>query len=83
MDDGGQIVPPQDKEIIAEIDALSFEDINFNANTDLIEAIDKEVDEAFFEASVANGSFNADGKDNFHMYLRQSTVPLLPLFLRF
>ena len=65
--DGGQIVPPQDKEIIAEIDALGFEDINFNANTDLIEAIDKEVDEAFFEASVANGSFNAEGKDNFHI----------------
>ena len=63
--DGGQIVPPQDKEIIAEINKLSFEDINFSANSDLIEAIDTEVDQAFFKASVENGNFNAQGKDDF------------------
>ncbi|MEM8929132.1 MAG: phospho-sugar mutase [Bacteroidota bacterium] len=63
--DGGQIVPPQDGEIIAEIDSLSFEDINFKANHDLIEAIDTSVDQAFFEASVKAGNFNASGKDNF------------------
>lgn len=63
--DGGQIVPPEDGEIIAEIDALSFEDINFKANSDLIEAIDVDVDEAFFEESVKNGNFNAAGKDDF------------------
>lgn len=63
--DGGQIVPPQDGEIINEINALSFEDVRFKANEDLIELIDKEVDEAFFEASVKNGSFGAEGKDDF------------------
>lgn len=63
--DGGQIVPPQDKAIIAEIDALAFEDINFNTNTNLIKAIDTEVDEAFFSASVATGNFNAPEKNNF------------------
>ncbi|WP_350285451.1 phospho-sugar mutase [uncultured Croceitalea sp.] len=63
--DGGQIVPPQDGEIIAEIDSLSFEDIKFEANHGLIEAIDAEVDEAFFEESVKNGNFNAAGKDDF------------------
>jgi len=63
--DGGQIVPPQDGKIIAEIDALAFEDIKFEAKPGLIHAIDTNVDEAFFEASVANGSFDAAGKDNF------------------
>jgi phosphoglucomutase len=63
--DGGQIVPPEDGQIIAEIDSLSFEDIKFNANNNLIESIDKEVDEAFFEESVKNGNFNALGKDDF------------------
>ena len=62
--DGGQIVPPQDHEIISEINALEFEQINFNANEDLIEMIDKDVDEAFFSASVLNGNFNAPDKDN-------------------
>lgn len=63
--DGGQIVPPQDGEIIAEINALSFEDINFSANEHLIESIDKDVDAAFFDASVKAGNFDSEGKDNF------------------
>jgi phosphoglucomutase len=63
--DGGQIVPPQDGEIIAEIDSLSFEDVKFEANHGLIEAIDTEVDQAFFEASVKAGNFNVKGKDDF------------------
>lgn len=61
--DGGQIVPPEDGEIINEINALSFEDIHFNPDQSLIHLIDKEVDEAFFEASVANGSFDAPGRE--------------------
>jgi phosphoglucomutase len=63
--DGGQIVPPQDGEIIAEINRLSFEDINFKASDTLIQLIDKEVDEAFIKASLLNGNFKAKGKDNF------------------
>lgn len=56
-EDGGQLVPPQDGEIIAEINALDYSDVNFKANENLIELIDTEVDTAFAEASVKNGSF--------------------------
>ncbi|WP_276389925.1 phospho-sugar mutase [Eudoraea chungangensis] len=63
--DGGQIVPPQDQEIIRRINKLAFEEIRFKAKEELIELIDKEVDEAFINASVKNGSFNAQGKENF------------------
>ncbi len=63
--DGGQIVPPQDGEIIAEINALDFGEIKFDANPNLIESIDTDVDKAFFEGSVKVGNFNAEGKDNF------------------
>ena len=63
--DGGQIVPPQDGEIIAEINALDFEDIKFTPRENLIHLIDQEVDEAFIAASVKNGSFGADGKADF------------------
>lgn len=62
--DGGQIVPPQDNEIIAEVNRLDFSQINFKANENLIETIDKEVDEAFINASVKNGTFNTKGKEN-------------------
>ena len=57
-EDGGQLVPPQDGEIIAEINSLNYEDIKFEANENLIQFIDSEVDEAFAKASVENGTFN-------------------------
>ena len=53
--DGGQIVPPQDGGIIAEVNALDFSEINFNANQSLIETVGKEVDEVFVKGAVANG----------------------------
>ena len=62
--DGGQIVPPQDGEIINEVNNLNFADIKFNANEDLIEFIGKKVDDAFIDASVKNGTFNTKGRDN-------------------
>lgn len=83
--DGGQIVPPQDGEIIAEINALPFEDIKFSANENLIEVIDKEVDEAFIEASVANGNFNAAGKDDFKIVftsLHGTSITAIPEVLK-
>ena len=63
-EDGGQLVPPQDKEIISEINALDYTDIKFEANEALIEYIDTEVDNAFAEASIKNGSFNVKQKAN-------------------
>jgi len=54
--DGGQIVPPEDGEIIAEIQGLDYSAIRFDADENRISLIDKEVDEPFFEASLKNGS---------------------------
>ena len=59
--DGGQLVPPQDNQIIEEIMKLEYSEIKFEANKNLIEIIDSEVDNAFIEASVKNGSFDTSG----------------------
>jgi len=56
--DGGQIVPPHDSGIINKVNALDYSEINFNANENLIEIIGKDVDNAFIEASVKNGSLS-------------------------
>ncbi|MDX1362649.1 MAG: phospho-sugar mutase [Arenibacter latericius] len=83
--DGGQIVPPQDGKIVAEINSLSFEDIKFEANNDLIKLIGKEVDEAFIDACVANGSFNAKGKDDFKVVftsLHGTSITAVPEVLK-
>jgi phosphoglucomutase len=56
--DGGQLVPPQDNEIINEINALSFSDIKFESNPNLIEMIGEEMDNRFVKDSVENGTQN-------------------------
>ncbi|MDT7830257.1 phospho-sugar mutase [Pricia sp. S334] len=83
--DGCQIVPPQDGEIVAAINALSYEEINFEGNDELIESIDTEVDEAFFEASVAHGDFNVPGKDDFKIVftsLHGTSITAIPEVLK-
>ena len=64
-DDGGQIVPPQDKAIIDQINQTKFSDIKFKPNSELIEWIDHEVDEAFFKKSVQLGRFELKGREKF------------------
>lgn len=56
--DGGQLVPPQDKDIINRIDNLEFKDVNFNGNNDLIKKLGEAEDEAFINDSIKNGGFN-------------------------
>ncbi len=51
--DGGQIVPPHDGKIIDKFNTLKVSDVKFEGNPSLMEMLDTSVDEAFFEASVA------------------------------
>ena len=53
-EDGGQLVPPQDAEIIKVIEDLDYKQIKFDGNPDLIEYIDKQVDEAFIKSAIDN-----------------------------
>jgi len=79
--DGGQIVPPEDQEIISEINSLSFEDINFNHNDALIELIDKDVDEAFIDASCKNGDFGVEERDKLKVVftsLHGTSITVIP-----
>ena len=64
--DGGQLVPPQDSDIINTIDNLQYADIKFEPNESLIHYIGKEVDDVFINKSVENGSFDTskEAKDN-------------------
>jgi phosphomannomutase len=57
-EDGGQLVPPEDVEIINVIEALKYDEIKFEANESLIEYIDTEIDAAFVKSSIENASFN-------------------------
>ncbi|MDB2413597.1 phospho-sugar mutase [Flavobacteriaceae bacterium] len=83
--DGGQIVPPQDKRIIDEVNSLEFSDINFNAKPALISEIGAEVDEAFWNASIKNGTFDIQGRENLKIVftsLHGTSVKLIPEVLK-
>lgn len=56
--DGGQLVPPQDAEIISKINSLDYSEIKFESNSELIQLIGSDVDDVFINASVKNGSFD-------------------------
>lgn len=68
-EDGGQLVPPQDKEIIQVIEDLKYDEIKFQANENLIQYIDSEIDEAFIKSSIKNASFDtpAAAKENLNI----------------
>jgi len=85
-EDGGQLVPPQDAEIITEINNLNYLDIRFEANKSLIKLIDSEVDTLFAEASIKNGSFNTSqkAKDNLKIVftsLHGTSITMVPKVL--
>jgi phosphoglucomutase len=82
-EDGGQLVPPQDAEIIKVIEALRYDEIKFQANEDLIEYIDVNIDEAFINSTIANASFNtpAQAKENLNIVftsLHGTSIKVIP-----
>lgn len=81
--DGGQLVPPQDNEIIQMIEALDYSEIKFEANNALIEYIDVQLDEAFTNSAIQNATFNtsATAKENLKIVftsLHGTSIKLVP-----
>lgn len=84
--DGGQLVPPQDKEIIDVIENLNYADIKFDANESLIEYIGTEVDEAFAVSAIENASFDipSEAKENLKIVftsLHGTSIKAIPTVL--
>ncbi len=85
--DGGQLVPPQDAEIIAEINSLQYSEINFEAQEPLISYIGEALDNVFIDASVKNGSFKTEqnAKDNLNIVftsLHGTSITIIPETLK-
>ncbi|VAW26996.1 Phosphoglucomutase, partial [hydrothermal vent metagenome] len=79
--DGAQIIPPDDANIINEVNSLDFSEINFNTNENLIEYVGKDIDEAFIDASVKNGTFNVKERENLKIVftsLHGTSIKIIP-----
>ena len=84
--DGGQLVPPQDGEIIEKINSLTYAQIKFEAKPSYIQKIGIETDNAFVTESVKNASFNTNktAKENLSIVftaLHGTSITLLPKVL--
>ena len=64
-EDGGQIVPPIDANLISEINNTKYSEINFNKNDRFIELIDKKIDDLFVADSVKNGKIGISKREDY------------------
>ncbi len=60
--DGAQVVPPNDENIIKEVYATAFDAIKFDGNDDLIEWIGEEQDNVYIDACMENSLYQKDKK---------------------
>ena len=67
--DGAQVVPPDDENIIKEVYATKFDEIKFEGNDDLIEWIGAEQDDVYINACMENSLYQKDklGYDNLNI----------------
>ena len=56
--DGGQIVPPEDTDIIKFVNEVNFSEIKFEKSKDLIELIDKKIDQQFYKSTIDVAKFD-------------------------
>ena len=86
-EDGGQLVPPQDAEIIKVIESLNYDQIKFDGNDDLIEYIDTVIDEAFIKSAIDNvcsdlPSSNRESISVVYTSLHGTSIKIMPQALR-
>ena len=62
--DGAQIVPPQDGEIIQEVNKVSANEIKFEGKDVLLNFIGESIDQAFIQACVNAVGFTNEGKED-------------------
>ncbi len=65
--DGAQVVPPDDENIIKEVYATKFDAIKFDGNDDLIEWIGEEQDDVYIDACMENSLYQNIGRDNLNI----------------
>ena len=85
--DGGQLVPPHDINIVNTINALDYSEIRFEPKEDLITYIGEDLDNAFIEASIDNCHFDlpAGSRENLKVVftsLHGTSITLIPETLK-
>jgi len=78
--DGGQLVPPHDNNVIAEVRKTKPEDVKYSGNLALLKTVGKEVDEAYLDM-VQSLSLSNEGKDSLKIVftnIHGTAITLMP-----
>ena len=79
--DGGQIVPPIDKNLIEIINSTKYEEINFKSEKNILPKISKNFDNKFIEASTKSVKFKVLNQENLKITfssLHGTSIKILP-----
>ena len=82
--DGGQLVPPEEGQIIDHINSTRFEDIRFEGQKKLLTYIDREVDAAYHQSVLESANFSTKQNKKFHLVftpLHGTAIMALPKVL--
>lgn len=82
--DGGQLVPPHDKNVIEEVRQVKPEEVHYDADQDLIEQVGPDVEQAYLE-KLAGLSMSNAGKDQLKIVftsIHGTAITLLPQALK-
>ena len=82
--DGGQLIPPEEGEIIDHINNIRFEDIRFEGQKKLLTYIDREVDAAYYQSVLESANFITKQNKKFHLVftpLHGTAITALPKVL--
>ncbi len=83
--DGGQLVPPAEGEIIAHINNTRFHDIRFKGQDKKLISIDTKVDAAYHQAVLAAANFSQQKEKQFQLVftpLHGTSITALPAVLK-
>ncbi|MBA22325.1 MAG: phosphoglucomutase [Flavobacteriales bacterium] len=83
--DGGQIVPPNDLNIIQLIEQTAYDEVCFGADESKIHAIDREIDEAFCKEAIEISKSPQKVKDAFSIVftsLHGTAITLMPIVFK-
>lgn len=82
--DGGQLVPPHDKNVIEEVRKVKPEEVRYNADASLIQQVGPDVEQAYLE-KLAGLSLSNAGKDELKIVftsIHGTAITLLPQALK-
>lgn len=82
--DGGQLVPPHDKNVIEEVRKVKPEEVHYNADASLIQQVGPDVEQAYLE-KLAGLSLSNAGKDELKIVftsIHGTAITLLPQALK-